>query len=778
MMNLFKRFYSYALLTAIFVFAASAARAQSYYVATNGSDSNSGSQAAPFLTLARAQKAMQSSSIKTTQIQSGIYYLTSPLALTEADNGETWKAASGANVVLSGGEVLTGWQSKGNGVYTTHAPQPVGVDLAINGVRQTAAAAGYDPARPFTTGWRMVDPSQPTTTGTTIKMLAADLASPSVKPGATAQLLGDNRYSDNFTTIASVNKTNNTVTFANGFYNHAAGGSINGHAASWRVLADPADLSVAGQFAYDKSSGTVYVKPQSGTNMSQSTVTAAQMLSLITLTNVSGVTISGIMFTDTTSSPNAYANELNVRSASLVVINSSGCTFSGNTFLNAGNGIGLKNSPNNKLTGNTFQDMGGIGILLLSGSNSNTVSKNVMTRVGRVNIGSMGVHVADSSSNVIDSNTIDGSPRFAIDLLPSDNVQTRKNVVSNNIIRNTGQQTNDVGAIYAWAPNGLGYVDLQLTVTGNRVENTGGLTRDANGNFVQGWSEGIYMDDHASGATITKNVVEGSGLTGIFLCHGCSGNSADNNVVVMRPMAVYSRGSYGSFAPTTDMTYNGTMTFDLLPSYFPNGVNTSTIVVQLSGTPAADGSPAHFVVSADGVWIGAGYATNAVSSYVFKAALAPHTHHIVKVRLDNGADTGTATRQLHNIGLFVNNTPITPYLHTVNFHLVQNDDLNVTNFSVTRSINYRTNGPAQDLTSAVPAGYVDTNPGVIDNNLVHSGQSRLNTGDPTFGKQAVDANSMNGDPLFTNPGIGDYSLKSNSPALALGFTTAGVPLKP
>jgi hypothetical protein len=251
---LLKRFYG-CVATASLFFGASAAycqsQPQSYWVATNGNDSNPGSQAAPFLTLARAQKAMQSSSIKTTQIQSGIYYLTSPLALTGADNGETWTAAPGASVVLSGGEVLTGWQSAGNGVYTTHAPQPVGVDLAINGVRQTAAAAGYDPSQPFTTGWHQVDPSQPTTTGTTIKVLAADLTDPSVKAGATAQLLGDNRYSDNFTTIVSVNNTNNTVTFADPFYNHAAGGSVSGHAASWRVLNDPADLSVAGQFAYD-----------------------------------------------------------------------------------------------------------------------------------------------------------------------------------------------------------------------------------------------------------------------------------------------------------------------------------------------------------------------------------------------------------------------------------------------------------------------------------------------------------------------------------------------
>src|SRR5215471_16349079 len=98
-----KRTYSCAL-AVILVFAASAAKSQSFYVATSGTDSGDGSQAHPFRTFARAQAAMQSSSIKTTQIEAGRYYLSSPLALTAADEGETWKAVSGATVVLSAGE--------------------------------------------------------------------------------------------------------------------------------------------------------------------------------------------------------------------------------------------------------------------------------------------------------------------------------------------------------------------------------------------------------------------------------------------------------------------------------------------------------------------------------------------------------------------------------------------------------------------------------------------------------------------------------------------------
>jgi len=392
----------------------------------------------------------------------------------------------------------------------------------------------------------------------------------------------------------------------------------------------------------------------------------------------------------------------------------------------------------------------------------------------------MGVHIENSSSNIIDSNTIDGTGRWGIDVIPTDNVQTKYNFISNNIIRNTGQQTDDTGGIYSWAKDYPSYVDEEMTITGNRIENAGGgLKLDANGNYVQDWSDGIYMDDHASGVTITKNVVESTGVTGIFLCHGCKGNSADNNIVVVQPAGVYSRGSYGYNLASPDMPYNGTITFNLLPSYFPAGVNTSTIVVQLSGTPAANGTAAHFVVSADGKWIGDGYAQNTVSSYVFKATLTPHTQHKIALRLDNGAVSGTPTRQLHNVTFFINNTVLTPNFHTFNLYLAQNDDLKVTNFSVTHSVVYRTNGHAQDLTDSTSStSYVDPNPGTIDYNVVFSAQSRFDSDDPTFGKITLDANSVNDDPQFLNPAIGDYTLHSNSPALSLGFTTDGVPLKP
>src|SRR5712692_3881746 len=85
----------------------------SYYVSgTNGNDSWSGTLAAPnvantdgpFKTLARAQSAMQASTIKEVTIRSGTYSIGSTnLTFAWQDSGETWISYPGETVILDGG---------------------------------------------------------------------------------------------------------------------------------------------------------------------------------------------------------------------------------------------------------------------------------------------------------------------------------------------------------------------------------------------------------------------------------------------------------------------------------------------------------------------------------------------------------------------------------------------------------------------------------------------------------------------------------------------------
>jgi parallel beta-helix repeat protein len=427
--------------------------------------------------------------------------------------------------------------------------------------------------------------------------------------------------------------------------------------------------------------------------------------------------------------------------------------------------------------------MGGSGIFLTANSNHNNVTENSMTGLGKINVGSTGIHLENSAYNFIDGNTIDGSGRWGVDLYPSDGVSLVGNTVSNNIIRNTSQQTNDTGAIYSYAGTSPSYVKENTTITGNRIENIGSLLRDASGNYKLGQTEGIYMDDQVSAVTMNNNVIESDG-SGMFLCHGCKTNSATNNVVILQPPAYYDRGSNGVTYSTGDMTYNGTTRVDLLPSYFPASVATTTIVVQLSGQTAGN-TNATFNVQADGVIVGTGAATSSIANYVFTAQLTPHQIHRIGIVLTNGVATGASTTALHNLSLFVNNTavnlvaPEATGAYGAYGFVVGNDSLPVTNFSSTHNIVYRDGGASQDLmdwTDWADPSYLDPNPGSIDNNVLY--QNVAKAGDSIFGSLPTDANSVLADPMFTNVQTGDYALQQDSPALTLGFNTTGVPLAP
>jgi len=748
----------------------------SYYVALNGNDLGNGSASSPFATLQRAQLAMELSSIKVTQINAGTYYLTNPLILTPLDQGETWEPVPGATVVISGGQLLTGWVNESNGVYSTSAVQPVGIDLEINGVRQMPAAKGYDPQQPFISGWRVIPANQASNFGVTFSINPADMT-PSVKPGAILQEIDFLRYTDQITKIVSVDAANNTITVVDQFN---TGATLSGVSGSWRILNDPADLGAAGEFAYDQATGKVYVEPTEGDNLSSDSVVAAQLSTLVALNNVSGVTITGLTFADTTSDRYNYAGIFVDKVATLMAIGMSNSNISGNTFLCAGNGISLSKSSNNMIAGNGFEQMGGSGILLTAQSNHNSVTGNTMTGLGRINLGSTGIHLENSANNVVDSNTIDGSGRWGVDLYPSDGVSLVGNTVSNNILRNTSQQTNDTGAIYSYAGNLPSYMKENTTITGNRIENLGGLLRDAAGNYKSGSTSGIYMDDQVSGVTMSNNVIESNG-TGIFLCHGCASNSASNNVAILQGPAYYDRGAAGVSYSTGDMTYNGTTRVDLMPSYFPANLATTTIVVQLSGQSAG----AAFSVTVDGAVIGSATASASVADYTFTASPTPHQVHQVGIVLTNGTIGGAPTMALHNMALFVNNTavnlvdPEASGSYGAYGFVVGNDALLVTNFSSTYNIVYRNGGTSQDLmdwTDWSDPTYRDPNPGTINYNVMF--QNVAKAGDTILGSQGVDANSVLANPMFNNAQTGDYTLQANSPAITAGFNPAGVPLAP
>jgi hypothetical protein len=110
-------------LAAVALALASQSPAATFFVATNGSNANPGTEAKPFATLERARDVIRKSRANgslpaggvTVEVRGGIYERSQPFELTEADGGSkdapvVYRARKGESVRLVGGRVVTGWK--------------------------------------------------------------------------------------------------------------------------------------------------------------------------------------------------------------------------------------------------------------------------------------------------------------------------------------------------------------------------------------------------------------------------------------------------------------------------------------------------------------------------------------------------------------------------------------------------------------------------------------------------------------------------------------------
>ena len=764
----------------------------SFYVSPNGNDNNDGSEAAPFATFSRAQLAMQGSSIKSTKVESGTYFFTSPLTLSNSDSGEAWLAASDAHPIISGGQVITGWTSQGGTVYSAPAANPVGIDLSINGRRQHPADAGYNPKLPFITGWRLIDATKPACMPNQNNFSNCFYALPgdikNVIVGSTVQVMDVYRYTATLAVVTAVDQSSGMITTSWPYFLGLTQGS-------WRLLGNPMDISALGDFGYAPGGGgelgmvTIDVPHSPDSD----TIIAAMLPSLIIINGASNITISGMTLQDTTTSYGSGGGSTGgiPMACTVGAIVGSGVTdvsITNNTFVNVGNGIYFCGSTNGNFSTNKFVSLDGVGLRLeatLNGQqvagSGNRIVGNTMVDLGEVSASSTGVDLAGEAFDVIDSNAISGSGSHAVGV--SGGIG---NAITNNRLFSNSQQTDDSGSVYAYNGGGTEYDPMQLYVAGNRIENLGGLTRDVtigtptSGVYSVGDSRSVYFDDHVSTSIATKNVTEAHS-EGIFLCHGCIGNSAVNNLVVIQPQAYYRQVGEQAVVATPDMDFTGRTFVEALPSYFPAGVKVSSITWQLSGV-SSNGQAPKFEVELDGKKIGSGSATSEIADYSFNAKVAPYTEHQLTLVLKNGARGGSPTQSLHNISLFIDGIgvplqgPPAKYPPYGFRELVDNKP--VTDVTIESNIVYRSIGQGVDNNFGVPGNYVDPDPGPIDYDVIFNRKLVFEDSSPHLNGEVINTHSILADPRLANPAVGDYRLLKGSPALSRGFSIEGIPLAP
>jgi hypothetical protein len=107
--------------------------AADFYIAPNGIDSNPGTAAAPFATLARARDAVRKKAASgltsdvLVLIRGGIYQQSETITFGPEDSGTdkvsiTYAASPGEKVILSGGRQITGWKKGRSAIWTAEVP--------------------------------------------------------------------------------------------------------------------------------------------------------------------------------------------------------------------------------------------------------------------------------------------------------------------------------------------------------------------------------------------------------------------------------------------------------------------------------------------------------------------------------------------------------------------------------------------------------------------------------------------------------------------------------
>ena len=400
---------------------AHAAVQATFYVSPSGSDSNAGTLAAPFQTLAKAQSVVRAINSNMTgdiyvYLRGGTYPISSTVAFSPQDSGTNgytmyYQAYPGETPILSAGTSVTGWTQYSGSIYQAHLSRTTTLrSLYVNDHRavmdsKTITSQGCYGTYTVTAGqasWAWVSGSQ----ADGVQYNQADLPTIATNQND-VEISNSTTWNQNFVSVRSIITSGShwvlqlqqpygaiaqQVGYGAGF--SCASGTTT---TVWNAFAL---LNTPGQFYFDKSTQTLYYDKLSNENMSTATVIAPTGLTTLltiagtsTTNRVQNLTFSGLTFayTDwnmeniagttgkatvqgsTVSLAFAQGNwhndvyrSIDTLPAAVMVDNSQNIRFVQNTFKHTGaDGLAYRNDVvNSQIIGNYIADIGGSALTL------------------------------------------------------------------------------------------------------------------------------------------------------------------------------------------------------------------------------------------------------------------------------------------------------------------------------------------------------------------------------------------------------------------------------
>ncbi|MDP9861198.1 MULTISPECIES: PDZ domain-containing protein [Streptosporangium] len=454
-----------------------------FHVAVQGDDTAAGTEAAPFRTIARAQRAVREARPTATgplrvRVRGGVYYLAEPLTFTPADSGATYEAAAGEPVVLSGGRRLApAWTTHQGATLVADIGKDLDFDeLFLDGRRQVLARyPNFDPKVAVLNGY------------------AADAISPSRvarwKNPTTALVRGlhQGEWGGNSFKVTGVDGNGDPTLQWVGDNNRGSGL----HPQKRMVENVLEELDAPGEWFYDRAAGRLYLQPPAGVDPAAVRVETAEREELIRVVGdspaspVHDLTFAGFTFTQThrTLFSRPYEKlQLGdwaiVRAGAVYLKNTKKITVRDARFDQVGgNAVFMDGyAEGNVVSGGDFRDSGASDIAVIGSHEAVrerstwdemrrtitdttpgpktedyprdiTITGNYLTRNGRFEKQTSGVQISMSRRVTVSGNTVHDGPRACVDI---NDGTWGGHVIEDNDIFDCVKETSDHGPINSW----------------------------------------------------------------------------------------------------------------------------------------------------------------------------------------------------------------------------------------------------------------------------------------------------------------------------------------
>ena len=351
----------------------------SYYVATDGDDADPGTIGSPFLTIAQAQTAVRAlisggmTSNVTVYVRGGTYYLSSSLAFNTSDSGRDgydviYRNYPGETPIISGGQVIGGaWNDEGGSIYSTADVGSLEFrQLWVEGTRATRARepdTGFYSLVSWDTSNKRVkiNSSEISNWGnlTEVELIAQKHWNADVLRISSYSTSGSYAY-------VTAQEPEKSLSFGQSHPQRANGQSYHFENAYEFIDAE-------GEWYLNTSTNRLYYKLRSGESIGSIVVIAPKVEKLISIVGSSGSYVDSIHFVG-----------LTFRHSTWTLPSSSGFVGRQAGHYRWGSipgAIWVEFAQNLLFYDNTFERLGGSGVVFYQGTRSNVVSCNTLTDI-------------------------------------------------------------------------------------------------------------------------------------------------------------------------------------------------------------------------------------------------------------------------------------------------------------------------------------------------------------------------------------------------------------